>query len=114
MFEQFSKSLVDDTKELKKSVGVIVFDKNLLKRTEEEIRKLNLPDDRFIVLDSKKKITYLPNGVYLVQFEDSKGLEFAKVYVMGLNLDKVRTFPDAKKAFISVTRAMNELSVYSL
>ncbi len=114
LFEQFSKSLVDDTKELKKSVGVIVFDKNLLKRTEEEIRKLNLPDDRFIVLDSKKKITYLPNGVYLVQFEDSKGLEFAKVYVMGLNLDKVHTFPDAKKAFISVTRAMNELSVYSL
>ena len=47
-------------------------------------------------------------------FNDCKGLEFAKVYILGLNLDKTSTFKKAKEAFVAVTRAMNEVSIYSV
>lgn len=46
--------------------------------------------------------------------EDCKGLEFSKVYILGLNLNKTKTFADARKYFVSVTRAMNELIIYGL
>ncbi|MFC1722336.1 hypothetical protein ACFL0C_01705, partial [Patescibacteria group bacterium] len=75
--------------------------------------KLSIEKDRKIELLPETKIVYLPKGVYLSKFEYCKGLEFAKVYVLDLNLSKLKNFETAKKAFVSVTRAMNELSVYS-
>ncbi|HQK41485.1 MAG TPA: hypothetical protein PKV39_00590, partial [bacterium] len=65
-------------------------------------------------LNSKQKTTYIPNGVYFMKADDCKGLEFSKVYVLNLNLKKIRTFYKAKEAFVAVTRAMNELYIYGV
>jgi len=46
--------------------------------------------------------------------DDCKGLEFSKVYVLNLNLKKIKTFSKAKEAFVAVTRAMNELCIYGV
>ncbi len=75
--------------------------------------KLNLDKDKLIKLDSKYGINYQPKAVYLTMFEDCKGLEFSTVYVLGLNLGKVKSFSDAKKAFVAITRAMNNVVLLS-
>jgi len=46
--------------------------------------------------------------------EDCKGLEFSKVYVLGANPAKIKNFSFARKVFVAVTRAMNELLVYGV
>lgn len=109
--EEFEKKILPDLRNLDKSIGVICFNQKLVDEAEKIIAKANLPEDVFIKLDDRKRITYLPKGVYLMRFEDCKGLEFSKVYVLGLNLDKIDNYTDAKKAFVAVTRAMNEVTV---
>lgn len=114
MMEKFSDEITTDIMNLDKSIGVIVFDDELFSAAFNVIEGLNITADKKIVLDQKTRIHYIPRGVYLTGFDNAKGLEFGKVYVLGLNLDTVNNIEDAKKAFVAVTRAMNELSVYGL
>ncbi|EKD99922.1 MAG: hypothetical protein ACD_22C00135G0004 [uncultured bacterium] len=113
MYKEFEVELKEDVSELNKSIGIICYNSDFMAQTEQIVSKMNLAEGHFIKLDSKKRITYLPKGVYLTSFEDVKGLEFSKVYVLGLDLTSIKDFKNAKKAFVAVTRAMNELSVYS-
>jgi len=70
--------------------------------------------NKVIKLESSQKTTYIPKGIYLMDSKDCKGLEFSKVFVINLNLKKVKGFNDARKSFVAVTRAMNELVVYGV
>ena len=110
--EKFHESIAQETKNLNKSIGVIVFDPSLLNKAEEIIKGTGLSAESIIVLYDKKRITYIPRGVYLTSFNNVKGLEFSKVYVLGLNLESINSFYAAKKAFVAVTRAMNELEIF--
>ena len=101
-----------DVKELNKSIGIICFDENLLEQIDTLITIMGVNGERYIKLDSKKKISYIPKGIYLTNHENCKGLEFSKVYVLGLDPSKISQFNEAKKAFVAVTRAMNELHIY--
>ena len=47
-----------------------------------------------------------------MNFESCKGLEFSKVYVFSKKISSNMTFNEAKKEFVAVTRAMNDLVVY--
>ncbi len=113
LLDVLQDELKNDTQEISKSIGIITFNDNSMKMAEDAVRNLNLPEDKVIRLDSKKRITYIPKGVYLTSFENCKGLEFAKVYVVGLDLNNIKDFTQAKKAFVALTRAMNELTVIS-
>lgn len=108
--------LSSDLKDLNKSIGIICFDDRYFDPADKIFRKLerelDVPEEKLIKLETDTRISYIPKGVYLSRFEDCKGLEFAKVYVLGLNLDSIENFAQAKKAFVAVTRAMNELVVY--
>jgi DNA helicase-2/ATP-dependent DNA helicase PcrA len=120
--ESLLSSFIDDfSKEVNKvdkSIGVIVFEdfgldfeelKNSLSGIEIDGGKGNIT-----YLEPSKKINYTPKGVYLMRSDDCKGLEFSKVYVLGLNTNKIKGFSKARKAFVAVTRAMNELSVFGV
>lgn len=106
------KELEKDITETNKSIGVICIDENIFEQVDSELNNMRIENSLYVKLDSKKRITYIPNGVYLTRFEDCKGLEFAKVYVLGLDLDKLNNFKDAKRAFVAVTRAMNEVVIF--
>lgn len=112
MYAQFKNSISSDSKKIDKSIGVICFGDT--KKAEDIMRKIPSLNKKLIKLDQKEKINYVPRGVYLMDVDECKGLEFSKVYVLGLNLKKVKTFMDARKAFVSVTRAMNELFVFGV
>ncbi len=118
MLEEFRKSLSADLKDIKKSIGVIVFENESV--TLEKVKKVMLEEkvdeseNGFVQLKPNEKINYTPLGIYLMKSDDCKGLEFSKVYVLNLNLKKIKNFSDARKAFVSVTRAMNELQVYGV
>lgn len=114
LLRKLKLDLIEDTKDLDESIGVIVYNPELMTEVENIVGSLGIDSEKIIKLDSKKRITYLPQGIYLTQFDNAKGLEFAKVYVIGLNTLKIETFNEAKKAFVALTRAMNELSVYSV
>lgn len=114
MLNKFKEQVDEDTKVLDKSIGIICFGDDVFEKANEMLQNNGLPEDRFVVLDSKKKISYIPKGIYLMKASDCKGLEFAKVYVLNLGVDKIKTFSEARKAFVAVTRAMNELKVYGI
>lgn len=114
MSDEFKSQLNDDFKELNKSIGIICFDTIFFDTAFEALEKSSLKKEDLIVLDPAKKISYIPKGVYLTHFNDCKGLEFAKVYVLGLNLTKIKSTDTAKRAFVAVTRAMNEVSIYAV
>lgn len=110
-------NLKEDLLRLDKSIGIICFNNeyydgvnNIFSRF---IDQHAIPAERFIKLDDKSRISYLPTGVYLTEFKNCKGLEFSRVYVLGLSLDDISNFNDAKKAFVAVTRAMNSVVIYS-
>jgi len=103
--------LSQDIKNLKKSVGIICLDRKLFENIDQITKSVAGDSKKYIKLDSSERIRYLPKAVYLADFNDCKGLEFGKVYVVGLNLEKIDKFNDAKKAFVAVTRAMDELEV---
>ncbi len=109
-----NKDLLEDLSALNKSVGIIVFDEKMYEVVEKALPQQVLTSDSFIKLDSHKQIRYIPKGIYLSHFSDCKGLEFSKVYVVGLDLTKIHNFTQAKGAFVAVTRAMNELVIMNL
>lgn len=111
LLKNFDTMIAEDLKDLNKSIGVICYTNELLEKAEKIIDKKKLSDEHYIKLQSDTKINYVPKAVYLTHFDNCKGLEFSKVYVLGLNLEKVETFEDAKEAFVAVTRAMNEVTI---
>lgn len=110
MLTEAKQKITEDLKSLNKSLGIICYSDKDMEDIEALIRKVS-PTIELSVLKESSKINYMPVGVYLMKVDDCKGLEFAKVYVLGLNLGKVAKIEDARKAFVSVTRAMNELLV---
>lgn len=109
----FRKSIVEDYSNLSKSVGV-VFHNSQIKEKIIEILKQEITDpEKLIILEEVKKGFYTPRGIYGVDFENCKGLEFSKVYLFGFDLDKISDFENAKKAFVGVTRAMNDLVIFN-
>lgn len=109
-----AESLTSELTELKKSIGIICFSANSYNLADQIVSRFNLQQGKYIKLDPTSKITYIPKGVYLTHFENCKGLEFSKVYVLDLNLSDINTFIGARKAFVAVTRAMNEVEIYSV
>lgn len=112
LYKNFEEQVEKDSKDIDKSVGIICFGETL--EAEKILNKNKVLKEIFIKLDPSKKIIYLPRGVYLMSADDCKGLEFSKVYILGLNLKKINTISAARKAFVAVTRAMNELVVYGV
>lgn len=105
--------LAQDLQALDKSIGVICYAEEDFAVLREllETRHRNTLQDRLVVLNPRDRIFYTPKGVYLTMFANCKGLEFAKVYVVGM--PKVPAdLCEAKKNYVAVTRAMNELVVF--
>jgi DNA helicase-2/ATP-dependent DNA helicase PcrA len=109
--QKLNTSLLHDSKELTRSVGIIIFDESLYSEVEAHLPQSIKESDHFITLDSNKPIRYIPKGIYLSKFKDCKGLEFSKVYVIGLDTQKIHNFTQAKAVFVAVTRAMNEVVI---
>jgi len=107
----FRDMLKEDYKNLEKSIGLIFYNydkKNeVVKIAEEEVSDAS----KLITLAELKKGFYSPRGVYIVDFNDCKGLEFNKVYLFGFETRNIKDFEEAKKAFVGITRAMNELVI---
>lgn len=111
LIKKFESDLKQDIKNLDKSIGIICMNNEILEEVTKITGNLKINKDRLIYLRESDRITYLPRAVYVTHFDNCKGLEFGKVYVLGLNLGKIKSINDAKKAFVAVTRAMNELKV---
>ena len=113
--QKLEKHLRADLEKLDKSIGIIVFGDELLVDVQNRIDSLGLElhvlPEKIIKLEDHTRIAYIPKGVYVTKFENCKGLEFSKVSVVGMNLVAVNNFDEAKKAFVAVTRAMNELVI---
>lgn len=118
LITQFGDDLEKDLVALNKSIGIILMDISKFDEVEKRVSNLaakqdkNYLEDKIVRLDSSKRISYIPNGIYLTSFEDCKGLEFNKVYILDLNLENIVDFTQAKRAFVAVTRAMNEVHIY--
>jgi DNA helicase IV len=110
LFNDFESMVSQDLKKIDKSLGVICYSESDLPKVEEIIRKIN-PKQEITKLSENSKIHYTPTGVYLMKVDDCKGLEFAKVYVLGLNPGRIKDAEEAREAFVAVTRAMNELTI---
>ncbi len=104
--------LSDDIKELNKSVGVICFNRVHFDKlsADLEFKYRAVLKEKLVILNPKDRIFYTPKGVYLTMFENCKGLEFAKVYVLGMSKTP-KDLHEAKMNYVAVTRAMNELVV---
>ncbi len=114
LIKDFAIHLKEDVKDISKTVGIICANEDIQNKAKKIIDDLEFDKTKFVNLDPSTRITYLPKGVYLMSIEECKGLEFSKVYLLGLNLDNINTILDARKAFVGVTRAMNELHVLGL
>jgi len=112
VMDAFSEDVKNDIITLDKSIGIICFGKDYYEQAERVLAKFKLPKEKFIKLRESERVHYLPRAVYLTEFENCKGLEFGRVYILGLNPSKAKNFTEAKKAFVAVTRAMDELSIY--
>lgn len=113
MLDGLISKVVKEIKNINKSMGIICFQDTFL---DDLYKKLQIvvPSEKLIRLSGEKRISYIPTGVYLTGVENCKGLEFSKVFVIGLDLEKVSSFEEAKRAFVAITRAMNELHVYGV
>ncbi|MDC0449164.1 hypothetical protein OAL67_00990 [bacterium] len=112
MIQDFKQKILAETADLDKSIGIICFNNDTYYNVEQILDESAVPRQNIIKLDPSKPINYIPRGVYLSKFEDCKGLEFSKVFVLDLDIDKIKNYEFAKKAFVAVTRAMNEVEVY--
>ncbi|MBD3366282.1 hypothetical protein GF360_02970 [candidate division WWE3 bacterium] len=112
MYDKVEADLKGDIKSLKKSIGVICYHDKDFEQMQEVLGRLPLEDERKTVLASDKRIDYKPKSVYLTKFGNCKGLEFAKVYIVGRNPLDNTTFAEAKRSFVGVTRAMDKVSAY--
>ena len=114
ILETLRESIKNDYQNLSKSIGFI-FNNSTLKEEVLSILKEEITDpEKLLILDEYKKGTYTPRGVYALDFENCKGLEFNKVYLFGFDIDKIQDFETAKKAFVGITRAMNDLVIVNL
>jgi len=111
LISHFKEEIISDLKDLNKSIGIIVYNNEIFDQISSIIKENKNENINFIILDKNFKIQYEPKAVYLTMLEDCKGLEFFKVYILDLNLDKISTHQDAKKAFVAITRAMNEIVI---
>lgn len=114
LLTEFENHINDDLKDLNKSIGVICYSEDLVNEAEKIIKTKKLDKEQFVKLDKTTRINYVPKAVYLTHFDNCKGLEFSKVYVLGLNLSNVDSFAQAKEAFVAVTRAMNEVTILGI
>ncbi len=112
--EKTKNLLKSELANLDKSIGIICYDIDAFTELDKFLTHMNLPEDQYVKLDPSKKISYLPKGLYLTKFEDCKGLEFSKVYVLGNKLSLISTYTEAKKYFVASTRAMNELVIFDV
>jgi DNA helicase-2/ATP-dependent DNA helicase PcrA len=111
MLSKFKALISEDVQDINKSVGIICKDDQLYKTVGNLIEELDFDKDQLIKLESTKKVYYLPKGIYLMRYNDCKGLEFSKVYVLGENLSKIVDIRTAREAFVAMTRAMNDLCI---
>ncbi len=114
MVENFVKDFKKDASKLDKSVGVICYNPELLEKVTQISKKMVKNKDKLVVLNSSERVNYIPQGVYVMDAVNSKGLEFSKVYILGLNPSDIKSFEEARKAFVVSTRAMNELVIYGV
>ncbi len=114
MTNVFLKNLKDDAAKTDKSIGVICYDEALMPKISAAIKKAVKDKDRLIFLESSTRASYTPKGIYISNSINSKGLEFSKVYVLGLDLETIKSAEEARKAFVVTTRAMNELVIYGV
>ena len=110
----FLSEIKKDIKVLDKSIGVICYDDSLLDKISAEMKKIVKNKEQLVILDSGTRVNYIPKGVYVMNALNSKGLEFSKVYVLGLNIGEIKSFDEARRAFVVTTRAMNELVIYGV
>jgi len=114
MTKAFLENLKSDATKTDKSIGVICYNETLIFNISKAVKKLIKDKDRLIFLESSTRATYTPKGIYISNSTNSKGLEFSKVYVLGLDLETIKSTEDARKAFVVTTRAMNELVIYGI
>ncbi|MBP8960634.1 hypothetical protein KBG31_00195 [Patescibacteria group bacterium] len=112
MFAKIKTDLQQDAQEFKKSIGIITYDQNSFNTMQEILNKLDIEEERKMILDSDKRIDYKPRAIYLTKFENCKGLEFGKVYIVNKNPLENNSYEEAKKSFVGVTRAMDKISIY--
>lgn len=110
--EKLKENLWKDAQEYKKSIGIITYQQDYFEMAKMLFSKMNLQGVKKFILESDQNINYQPKAIYLVKFEYCKGLEFGKVYLVGKNPLDNATFEEARKSFVGVTRAMDELTVY--
>ncbi|NMB91998.1 AAA family ATPase [candidate division WWE3 bacterium] len=113
LLAKFEIDIKKDLKEVNKSIGIICFN-DYLDKAQEILFSIKEAKKKIIKLQSNEKTWYTSKGIYLMSEKDCKGLEFSKVYVLGLNLKKIKSFSEAREAFVSATRAMNELYIYGV
>jgi DNA helicase-2/ATP-dependent DNA helicase PcrA len=114
LLKVFQRNLARDVKDINKSIGIICKNDELFEQVDDLISKMTFDKQQFIKLESTKKVYYLPKGVYLMKYNDCKGLEFSKVYVLGENLSKIKDIRSAREAFVAMTRAMNDLCILGI
>jgi len=114
MLSRFNELISADLRNIDKSIGIICKTKELFEITDKIISSKDFDKALFIKLDNTQKVFYLPRGIYLMSYQDCKGLEFSKVYVLGENLAKIDTIKKAREAFVPMTRAMNELCILGI
>ncbi len=104
--------LQQDIQDIDRSVGIICFDAYDFETigTDLENNYRGVLKDKLVILNPKDRIFYTPRGMYLTTFENCKGLEFAKVYVVGMSKTP-HDLLEAKMNYVAVTRAMNELVI---
>ncbi len=112
LLEIVKRDLEKDAEEYGKSIGIITFDENTFGNIRALIEQLPIEEERKIVLERDTKVEYKPKGIYLTKFETCKGLEFGKVYLVNKNPVINTSFDEAKKSFVGVTRAMDDLAIY--
>lgn len=109
--EELIESILEDYRNLSKSVGVVINNHPLKEEIISRLKEKIEDSEKLIILEELKKTFYTPRGIYVLDFDNCKGLEFNKVYLLGFDLNKISNFDEAKKAFVGVTRAMNELVI---
>jgi len=113
LVDTLKSHLAEDFRVFDKSIGIVCFGHKLFTEIDKEIAALNDVNHRVVSLSQSNAINYLPRAVYIMSVEDCKGLEFSKVYVLGCDPKKINNIEEAKKFFVAVTRAMNELTIMS-
>ncbi len=114
MLEQMITAVRNDLETGNRTVGIISFQPNLLNELYDGFAKAGFDTENLHILDSSQQIAYKPNGIYFMDVDNCKGLEFASVYVIDLELKRIKNVHEARQAFVSVTRAMNKLSIYDI